>query len=339
MSTKSNWLTNTEHELAHKATSLLDRIPGYRGYRDKEGRRDADRGVRDEVSASLDRQAARVIAVSRSLADQRRITDVGQVTSLADAITHVADRVRTASYGYTPLFSDREVGELALDQLRHFDEALLSGVDELSAPITALEGAFTGAEDLVSAIRAGNVVVQSLNARLDLRNQVMTTGEAAPDESVVAVLSTTPPPTPHPAFSLNRGDAVSVLGDDFVVDARIDIDAAEQSIRLFRLNIGPPGRWLVVPRAATGVFANVTEATESQPPAARTTALSANGSGEISGTEDASGRKSVRLLVTTDGSEMGERTLELDWSGERQHFIGAGVHPDDIEIFNATSGG
>lgn len=339
MSTTSNWLTNTGLGLEDKATSLLDRIPGYRGYREKEGRRDADRVIRDAVAGSLDRQAARVMVVSRGLADQRRIADVAQVVSLADAISHVADRVRTASYGYAPLFSDREVGEMALDQLRRFDEGLVSGVDDLSSPITAVEAASTGGGDLTPAIGEGNVAVQSLNDRLDLRNEVLTTGEAASEESVVAVLSTAPPPGPHPAFSLNRGDAVSVLGDDFVVDARIDIDAGEQSVRFYRLNVGPPGQWLVVPRAATGVFATVTEATESRPPAAPSTEISANGSGEISGTEDASGRKTVRFVVTTDGKEMGARTVELDWSGERQFFVGTGVHPDDIEVFSATSGG
>ena len=337
MSTDSNWRTNVGQNLEDTATGLLDRIPGYRGYRDKEGRRDADRLVRVEIAAALERQAERVLAVAGGLADKRRITEVGPVTSLADAIRHLADRVRTASYGYAPLFSDRKIDAAALDQLRRFDEGLMAGIDDLSAPLASLESASSGNGDLDPPVRDGNAAIRTLNARLDLRNQVMTTGDPASEESVVAVLATEPPPAPHPAFSLNSGDAVSVLGDDFVVDARIDIVAGEQSIRLFRLHTGPPGRWLLVPLDPTLSFADLSERATTDETSSRDVETTGSGTGEIAGSADASAPRAVRFRIASDGQEMGIRSVELNWGTESQSFAGKGVHPDDIEVFGATA--
>src|SRR5262245_52902806 len=80
-----------------KAQGWLDRVPGYRGYRAKEDRRDADRRVRDRIAADLDGRAERVEAVARTLANQRRIAEIGPVDELAKSIRHLIDRVRTAS--------------------------------------------------------------------------------------------------------------------------------------------------------------------------------------------------------------------------------------------------
>ncbi|GIW04183.1 MAG: hypothetical protein KatS3mg059_0803 [Thermomicrobiales bacterium] len=76
-------------------------------------------------------------ASPRQLAEQRKIQDVGAVDELARAIRHLIDRITTATYGYGGLFSDRNVDEVALDQLRRFDESLLQGAQELEAPVTA----------------------------------------------------------------------------------------------------------------------------------------------------------------------------------------------------------
>src|SRR6266498_268329 len=105
-------------------SGVLSAIPGYRGYRSKEDRRDADRRVREKVAAALDELADRVETVARSLADQRQITAVGSVDEFAKSLRHLINRVLTASYGFGGLFSDRNVNEHALDQLRQFDESL-----------------------------------------------------------------------------------------------------------------------------------------------------------------------------------------------------------------------
>src|SRR5690242_17795030 len=98
-----------------RISGLLASVPGYRGYRTKEERRDADRRVRERVAAAFAAQADRVERVARALADQRRLKDVGPVNEFAQAIRHLVDRISTATYGYGGLFGDRNVDETALD--------------------------------------------------------------------------------------------------------------------------------------------------------------------------------------------------------------------------------
>lgn len=336
MGDASNWRSGSSADLEAKATSLLDRIPGYRGYRDKEGRRDADRLVRESVSSAYDGLAARVETVARSLADQRRIADVGQVTDLTDRIRHLADRIRTASYGYSPLFSDRVIDETALDQLRRFDDGLMGGVTELEKPVAGIEAAAASNESLLAPVQAANAVVRTNTERLELRGKVMETGRPEPESSVVAVLGAPTPPPPHPAYSLNQGDAISVMGDDHIVDARISIDAGEQSARLFRLESGPPARWLFVPRDASLGFATATESESGPAETGSSESIKATGNGEVSGKADASGRRPVTMLITNGAPDGGISAIALDWGQERQQFNATPVHGDDIEVFGAS---
>ena len=335
MGDASNWRSGSSADLEAKATSLLDRIPGYRGYRDKEGRRDADRLVRESVGSSYDQLASRVEAVGRALADQRRIADVGQITDLTDRIRHLADQIRTASYGYSPLFSDRAIEEAALDQLRRFDDGLMGGVTDLDPIIGELESAASSNSSLAAAVQAANAIVRTNRDRLAVRGKVMETGRPEPESSVVAVLGTPTPPPPHPAYSLNQGDAISVMGENHIVDARIDIDAGEHSARFFRLESGQPARWLFAPRDADLGFATAIEGDSGPATAGTAATISASGTGEVSGKANASGRRPVSLLITkaTDG---GVSAIELDWGSEKQRFITTPVHKDDIEVYGAA---
>ncbi|MCC6790677.1 MAG: hypothetical protein IT336_03275, partial [Thermomicrobiales bacterium] len=118
-----------------KARELLDRIPGYRGYRLKEERRDADRRVRAAVADAYEVELKRVERIGRELAAARRLDDIGTIERASQAIRHFIDRVRTVTPGYGGLFGDRDVDGVALDQIRLFDESLILGADELKPKI------------------------------------------------------------------------------------------------------------------------------------------------------------------------------------------------------------
>ena len=107
----------------------LDRIPGYRGYRLKEERRDADRRVRAAVADAYAAELARVERIGRDLANARRLGEIGAVERASQAIRHYIDRVRSLTPGYGGIFGDRDIDGIALDQLRLFDEGLLVGVE------------------------------------------------------------------------------------------------------------------------------------------------------------------------------------------------------------------
>ena len=75
----------------------LDRVPGYRGYRLKEERRDADRRVRAAVADAYAAELARVERIGRDLANARRLGEISAVERTSQAIRHYIDRVRSAT--------------------------------------------------------------------------------------------------------------------------------------------------------------------------------------------------------------------------------------------------
>jgi hypothetical protein len=240
-----------EERAGQKIGGILDSIPGYKGYRDKEDRRDADHRVREQLALKLGAQTDRVEAIARELANQRRLREIGPVDAFAQALHHLRDRVSTATYGYGGLFSDRDVDAQALDQIRQFDEAMIESADELETPIKNLEEAYAKGSDLAAPANAGTAIVRQLGAQFDLRSQVVETAKPAPPASVLQVLNK-PAPKPAPsanAYNLHDRDALAILGDNYIVDARIDVEATPESFRIFRISVDPE-TWLFVPRAS-----------------------------------------------------------------------------------------
>lgn len=331
-----------------RIAGLLDSVPGYRGYRSKEDRRDADRRVRERVAAAFAAQADRVEWVGRDLANQRHLRDVGPVDEFARAIHHLIDRISTATYGYGGLFGDRNVDETALDQLQLFDESLMSGVGEIEGPIVDLEQAYAANTDVAPNARTGTEATRKILARLDLRNEVIETGKPASQEKIQDILSPTPPDQqgPPPAYNMQIGDALTVLGENFVVDGRIDLQAAGQGLRLLRVGASPD-RWLAVPAergrslalldTSTEPFTAGTESTIGG--VAYTSNWSAAGTGDVTGKGGATGQRPVTVTVLTGTGDTSARAVVVDWGNERQLLVGKEVHPDDVEIFGATRKG
>lgn len=333
--------SNFEQKVERRISGLLDRIPGYRGYQVKEDRRDADKRLRDHVATIYGAQADRVERIAGTLASQRRLTDIGPVDEFARTLRHFIDRVHTATYGYGGLFGDRDVNSAALDQLRQFDESFLADVASVTASVDALESANDSNGDLATPARQGTMSVQTLLTRFDLRGEVVTTGQPAPNESVMRALQTPAGEIRSPAFDLRDGDALSILGDDHIVDGKIAIDGGATAIRLFRLSGDSEQRWLLVSQPADDGMAFVKSVDNPAVSGDSTTidgtsyrqASSGTGDGEIAGTGGSSGLRPVsyRFFVGSDEGEA--RALQLDWGKERQTFAGQRLFADDVEVF------
>jgi hypothetical protein len=326
--------------LEARIREVLDRVPGYRGYRLKEQRRDADRRVRAAVADAFAVELARVERIGRDLANARRLGEIGDVERVAQAIRHFIDRVRTASPGYGGLFGDRDIDGVALDQLRLFDESLLLGVDELKPSIDALEAATAAGQPLGPPANEAAATVESLLLRLNTRNDVIESGRAASRDSVLAALRPIAERMPPPVYSAQPGDAISILGDDFLVDARIDIDGQPRSFRLFRIAPNPE-TWLFVGRDPESPMARLEPV---EPPAVGSMIPGhlmqplggGTGDGELSSEEGTSVVRPVRYALLENADDPEGLGVVLDWDGERQAFVGQRVEPIDVEVFRRT---
>jgi hypothetical protein len=329
-----------EDLLEARVREALDRIPGYRGYRLKEERRDADRRVRAAVADAYATELTRIERIGRDLANARRLGEIAAVERASQAIRHYIDRMRSVTPGYGGLFGDRDIDGVALDQLRLFDEGLLVGVEEIRPAIDRLEQAFAAGEPLAPAADELARTIEEQLTRLDRRNDVIETGRALSHDSVVAALKPLSEIMPPEVFSAQSGDAISILGDDFLVSGKIDVDGRPLSFRLFRI-ARDPEEWLMVGRDPDSPMVHMTLV---EAPPSGTTIPETNlrqltggtGDGEIFGERGSSGLRAVRYALLNHADDPEAYGLILDWDGERQAFTGRRIEPIDVEVFRRT---
>jgi len=168
---------------------LLSKIPGFKGYMEKETRRDADKIVRDAVAAKFATQLARLSELQNDMFSNGGFEYVDDVEQSAVKLRLFIDRVKTAPRGYGGLFDAVQVKEDQLDQLYNFDYQLLSEADNLAAAIdqcrialgvmpapSVAEGAAPapiGPDALKAAMNAVKRICIGLNDLYDKRQHVL----------------------------------------------------------------------------------------------------------------------------------------------------------------------
>jgi hypothetical protein len=149
-------------EKAKQQYGLMERIisyiPGYRGYKEKEIRRETDRLVRMHAASQLKKALdnVRELLSSIPLAEKDR--------ELADRVLIRLDMVKQkterAVAGYAGLFDIVKVREDRLDQLLEHDEGLITeseGILQRSASLkntSSLEDVRHGLEQVLEAVKA-----------------------------------------------------------------------------------------------------------------------------------------------------------------------------------------
>ncbi len=152
---------------------LVAKIPGFRGYKERELRRDADRVLRQHVSALLEEQRKRLNEVQLRLLEGGRVDLLDDLERFGTKVQGVINRLRTAAYGYAGLFDAVKVNEEQLDALYRFDEKLLSLVDDLRDALDRLGEALDAEEDLGGALKRLKRAVDGLASTVRKREEAV----------------------------------------------------------------------------------------------------------------------------------------------------------------------
>lgn len=223
--------------------SGLNKIPGYTGYRDKESRRDADKQIRESVATAL---GVQIDALTRYNAELSRVRDFESLAAIEPAISQIrllADRIRHASYGYGGIFSDNDIDATALEQLRLFDAALLREVDALAVEVNKLTSATPPDGEARSRMLDE---INRLTTLFDNRGSVVENGRPSDDEATLQLLALPEVVEPSPLLHLKKGDALSVLGDNYIANGIISLKTDDGNILLARVSTDSEGAtWLL----------------------------------------------------------------------------------------------
>jgi hypothetical protein len=163
------------YEAAKGQRNLLERlmakIPGFRGFQDRELRRDVDKLLREHLAAELGR-------VKSALREQaRRYTDAGQIAALGgfDRIDRTLDglsqAVRFADYGATGFFDPVKIYDEELARLYEFDLSVLDDVAALDAALGQVPA--PGAGDPGAALEALEQAVRAVDDKWKRRKEVV----------------------------------------------------------------------------------------------------------------------------------------------------------------------
>lgn len=131
---------------------ILSKIPGFSGYIERQSRRDSDKLVRDMLFRRYRELEGRVSELQRDFIRQGDIANVDDLEAAAIKLRSFADRVRTATRGYSGLFDAVKINEEELAALYNYDVAMLDLVDEVDRAIDNVH-ASVGTDGLPAAIR------------------------------------------------------------------------------------------------------------------------------------------------------------------------------------------
>lgn len=131
---------------------LFSKIPGFSGYVERENRRAADKILREAVANRFEELWQRISSIQTDLISAGGLEFIDDIERAAIKIRQFIDRIRHASYGYSPFFNATKVNEEELAKVYEFDLALLEHVDIISGAVDNVETSI-GTDGLPAAIR------------------------------------------------------------------------------------------------------------------------------------------------------------------------------------------
>ena len=146
---------------------ILSKLPGFRGYMEREDRRNADKLLRESIAARFENLLHRISSLQKEAISNGEIEKIDDFESSAIKIRQLIDRIKNASYGYAGFFDVIKVNTEELSAIYQYDLQMLELEDEISRAVDNVETSF-GTDGLPAAIRHLTTLSQSC---LDIFNQ------------------------------------------------------------------------------------------------------------------------------------------------------------------------
>jgi hypothetical protein len=153
----------------------MKKIPGYKGYKEREMRREADALLRDHLARRLSEQLTRAEDVTSQMLTGPGIAHLDDMGKANTRLQTLIDKVKTAAQGYAGFFDSIKVREAELDTLYQFDEGMMAQVDQISQAVDAVQAALDSgdAAQIPPVIRRYTKVVTDASALFDQRRDTM----------------------------------------------------------------------------------------------------------------------------------------------------------------------
>jgi hypothetical protein len=112
---------------------IANAIPGYKGYRDRELRRDTDRLEREHLAERLETCKKGLNEAAAAVTRSGNLDAINDIETARKRLDKAIARIRHADRGYSGFFDPVKVDEAALARVYEFDLGLVGGVEEVVA--------------------------------------------------------------------------------------------------------------------------------------------------------------------------------------------------------------
>jgi hypothetical protein len=151
---------------------ILSKLPGFRGYIEREDRRNADKLLRESIADRYEGLWQRISSLQKNAISNGEIDKIDDLESSALKIRQFIDRIKTASYGYAGFFDVIKVETDELNAIYQYDLQLLDLEEELSRAVDNVESSF-GTDGLPAAIRHLETLSQNSVDAFNHRKEVI----------------------------------------------------------------------------------------------------------------------------------------------------------------------
>jgi hypothetical protein len=154
---------------------IMGYIPGYRGYKEKELRRESDRLVRMEVVNRLKtaKTAFRRTFANPSMVQKLSGDDTYRFDALNSRLDRVTQRIDRAVAGYAGMFDAIKVKEDKLDSVIQHDLSLIEKAESIKADVEKTVGIDPGTDEWRTAMDALISKVEELDRLVDERSTIL----------------------------------------------------------------------------------------------------------------------------------------------------------------------
>lgn len=153
-------------------TKIGSKIPGFSGYIDRQERRSSDKLLRDTIANHVMAQHKRVSELQVELVNEGEIAYLDDMEKAALRLQTFADRIRTATRGYSSVFEAVKIDEDALNKILAYDNTLLDMVESVAAAVDHVQSSF-GTDGLKSAIRNLQTISQDCIDAFNKRDEIV----------------------------------------------------------------------------------------------------------------------------------------------------------------------
>jgi ribosomal protein L17 len=150
-------------------------VPGFRGYKAKEQRREADKIIREFLSSRLQEARNMLQDIYEIVAGGKAQVALDPIDKLMAIFDRVSEKVNHASYGYAGFFDATKIEEDDLDRMMSFDTQLVESAKGLAQKVQVFKddvqaGKFDNLEAYESDLRK---TVEGFETTFDQRKDVI----------------------------------------------------------------------------------------------------------------------------------------------------------------------